>query len=130
MRIENRRFWSPWIGSLLVGLVLVGALPSLAGPSRLAAQESGDVGRQAVITVEGLQCPFCAYGIQKHLKKLPGATKVEIELAESQAIVSFQAGADVSDDQLRGAVRKAGFTADTIAWRSCADPKARPCVQR
>ena len=40
-----------------------------------------------------------------------------------QAIVSFQAGADVSDDQLREAVRKAGFTADTIAWRSCADPK-------
>ncbi len=129
MRMENCRSGSPRIGSLVVGLVLAGTLLLPAGVSSLAAQAPAPVGKQAVITVEGLQCPFCAYGIQKQLKKLPGATKVEVELAENQAIVSFKPGADVSDDQLREAVRKAGFTADTIEWRSCADPKARPCSQ-
>lgn len=127
MHMKNHRSRPVPAGALVVGLVLAGALLSLAGPSRLAAQASEAVGRQAVITVEGLQCPFCAYGIQKQLKKLPGATKVEVELAENQAIVSFKAGTDVSDDRLREAVRKAGFTADAIEWRSCADPKARPC---
>lgn len=127
MRIEHLRPRSLRIGAPVVGLVLAAAVLSLGGSSNLAAQAPDAVGRQAVITVDGLQCPFCAYGIQKQLKKLPGATKVEVELAKNQAIVSFKPGADVTDDQLREAVRKAGFTADTIEWRSCADPKARPC---
>lgn len=128
MSTKNRHSRSR-VDSLIAGLLLAWALLSLAGASRLAAQTQAAVGRQAVITVQGLQCPFCAYGIQKQLKKLVGATKVEVELAKNQAIVSFKPGAEVDDDDLREAVRKAGFTADTIEWRSCADPKARPCGQ-
>lgn len=78
--------------------------------------------KQAVISVQGMQCPFCAYGIRKHLAKLPGARQVEVELAKNLAIVTFDADAKVGDDEIRRAVRKAGFTAGTIEWRPAAPP--------
>jgi mercuric ion binding protein len=100
-----------------VGLVLP-ALWLLAGASRAVAQGPAAAGKQAVVTVQGMQCPFCAYGIQKQLKKLPGATSVDVELAKNQAIVSFASDAKVTDADIRQAVRKAGFTAGKIEWRS------------
>lgn len=89
----------------------------LAGTWTMAAQAPADGRTQAVLTVLGMQCPFCAYGIQKHLKKLPGVTKVEVELAENQAIVTVAPDAEVTDEDLQRAIRKAGFTPGTIEWR-------------
>ncbi len=100
-------------------LLLVITLALVVGvPRWSAAQAPADGPTQAVVTVKGMQCPFCAYGIRKHLTKLPGANKVEVELAKSQAIVTFAADATVTDEQIQEAVRKAGFTAGTIEWRS------------
>lgn len=82
----------------------------------LEAQAPAGTAKQAVVTVQGMQCPFCAYGIKKHLAKLPGAKKVEIELAKNQAIVTFAPDAKVSDEQIRRAVRNAGFTPAKIEW--------------
>lgn len=78
--------------------------------------------KQAVISVQGMQCPFCAYGIRKHLAKLPGARQVEVELAKNQAIVTFAPDAKAGDDEIRRAIRKAGFTAGKIEWRPAAPP--------
>lgn len=80
------------------------------------AQAPAGTAKQAVVTVHGMQCPFCAYGIKKHLAKLPGAKKVETELAKNQAIVTFAPDAKVSDEQIQRAVRNAGFTAAKIEW--------------
>lgn len=101
-----------------LAVAMVALLP---GPA-WARQASSEVSRQAVITVEGMQCPFCAYGIRKHLAKLPGARKVEVELAKNQAIVTFAPDAKVGDKEIQQAIRKAGFTAGTIEWRSAGPP--------
>lgn len=90
-----------------------------------AAQAPEGGSKQAVVTVQGMQCPFCAYGIKKHLAKLPGAKKVDVELAKNQAIVTFALDAKVDDAQVRQAVRKAGFTAGTIEWRSAGQKEER-----
>lgn len=82
------------------------------------AQATATPTKKAVITVQGMQCPFCAYGIKKHLAKLPGAKKVEVELAKNEAIVTFARDATVDDAQIERAVRKAGFTLGKIEWRS------------
>lgn len=86
-------------------------------PALEAQAPAGNV-KQAVVTVHGMQCPFCAYGIKKHLAKLPGAKNVEVELAKNQAIVTFTPDAKVNDEQIRRAVRNAGFTAAKIEWPS------------
>lgn len=90
----------------------------IAAAPHAQAQATADATKQAVITVQGMQCPFCAYGIKKHLAKLPGARKVEVELAKNQAIVTFARDAPVDDEQIGRAVRKAGFTPGKIEWRS------------
>lgn len=106
-RFQRRR---PVIG----GLLLVTLALFLSG-ARTAAQSDG---KQAVVTVQGMQCPFCAYGIKKHLKKLPGAEKVAVELATNQATVTFASDAKVTDADIQQAVRNAGFTPGKIEWHS------------
>lgn len=104
--------------TLIIGTFLVPGPWLLASTSHTAAQEPKAGGKQAVVTVQGMQCPFCAYGIQKQLKKLPGAKSVEVELGQNQAIVTFEPDAKVTDADIQQAVRKAGFTPGKIEWRS------------
>jgi copper ion binding protein len=82
--------------------------------------------KQAVVTVEGMQCPFCAYGIRKHLAKLPGAKKVDVDLAKNEAVVTFARDAKVTDKDIQKAVRKAGFTAGKIEWRPARETDDKP----
>lgn len=105
--------------SLAFGIAAVAAFEVLAVTVPTAAQVTpGAGGRQAIVTVRGMQCPFCAYGIKRHLAKLTGVTKVEVELARNQAILTLAPDANVTDAQIQQAVRKAGFTPDKIEWRS------------
>ena len=103
---------------LVISVVVVMALGLVASTFSAAAQAPAGDRNQAVVTVRGMQCPFCAYGIKKHLAKLPGAARVDVELAKNQAIVTFAPGAKVTDAQIQQAVRKAGFTAGAIEWRA------------
>lgn len=103
---------------LIISIIAVTALGLLAGTSGVDAQAPAGGQKQAVVTVKGMQCPFCAYGIQKQLKKLPGAARVDVELAKNQAIVTFAPDAKVTDADIRQAVRKAGFTPGKIEWKS------------
>ena len=96
--------------------VVLMAVAVLAAPLTVAAQAPAGSQKQAVVTVRGMQCPFCAYGIKKHLAKLPGVTRVDVELAKNQAIVTFASDAKVTDAQIQQAIRKAGFTPGKIEW--------------
>ena len=102
---------------LITGGVVLSIMWFLAVTSGAAAQDPAAARKQAVVTVQGMQCPFCTYGIQKQLKKLPGVTKVDVELAKNQAIVSVSPDAKVTDKDIQQAVRKAGFTPGKIEWR-------------
>ncbi len=110
--------------TLILGSLICPALWLLAGTSRTSAQESTADGKQAVVTVQGMQCPFCAYGIQKQLKKLRGVKTVEVELEKNQAIVTLEPDAKVTDKDIQQAIRKAGFTPGKIEWKAGAQDKA------
>lgn len=75
-------------------------------------------GKEAVVTVKGMQCPFCAYGIKKHLAKIPGVKNVDVNLAKNEAIVQFAVDAQPTDAQIQQAVKNAGFTTGKIEWRT------------
>jgi len=70
--------------------------------------------RTATIQVDGLSCPFCAYGLEKNLKKVAGIGKVAIDMKTGKAVVTFRPEMHVADKILRQAVKKAGFTARDI----------------
>tara|TARA_R110000782_G_scaffold20726_7_gene56070 strand:+ start:863 stop:1153 length:291 start_codon:yes stop_codon:yes gene_type:complete len=63
-----------------------------------------------LIQVEGLNCPFCAYGIEKQLEKLDGVEDAETELALGQVAVQVTEGTTLSEDTVREIIRDAGFT--------------------
>ena len=49
-----------------------------------------------VIEVGGLACPFCAYGIEKRLKKIDGISELSVLLEEGTVHLKLKEGATVS----------------------------------
>ena len=66
------------------------------------------------IKVEGLYCPFCAYGLEKQLKKLKGFKKVEVNLKHGIAELHVKPGVKVTDAAIQKAVEDAGFDSASI----------------
>ncbi len=88
-----RRFNSLWILLLLL-------LPVAA-----AAEVT-----QAVIAVDGMSCPFCAFGVEKKLKTVSGTDKVAVSMREGTATLVAEAGKSLDIGQIGRSVRAAGFT--------------------
>lgn len=62
------------------------------------------------IGVDGLACPFCAYGIEKQLLKLDGVMTVAVDLKAGIVVVAMQDGKTLDRAQADQAVKKAGFS--------------------
>lgn len=65
---------------------------------------------QYVLVVDGLACPFCAFGIEKRLNKVDGVTDIEVDIADSVVRVALQEDKTLTEAQARQAVKEAGFT--------------------
>lgn len=100
-----------------------------AAPRTITGKQSApqaNAGKQAVVEIKGMSCPFCAYGAKKRLMKLPGAKKVDVTLGQDKAIVDFTPDSKVTDDQIRKAVHDAGFTPGKIEWRNADQQRGQP----
>ena len=62
------------------------------------------------LTVDGLACPFCAYGIEKQLTSLKGVESIEVDIDEGLVVVTMAEGAEIDEADLQQAVSDAGFT--------------------
>jgi mercuric ion binding protein len=71
---------------------------------------------QITIRVDGLSCPFCAYGLEKRLKRLDGAEKVQIDIDQGMAKITVSQGKTIDENQLKKAVLDAGFTPKEIHY--------------
>lgn len=65
---------------------------------------------RATLTVDGLACPFCAYGIEKKLKKLPGVSKMDIQMKKGKVVLKMKPGESPTALQIKKAVEEAGYT--------------------
>jgi len=54
--------------------------------------------------VDGLACPFCAYGIEKKLNAVPGVERVETNIREGAVIVTMTDGAIFDETAAKQAV--------------------------
>jgi mercuric ion binding protein len=61
------------------------------------------------ISVSGMVCSFCAQGIEKRLKAIPGAESVRIDLSKGMVEVTARHGATLDPATLKRAVRDAGY---------------------
>jgi len=64
---------------------------------------------QYTVGVDGMACPFCAYGIEKKLKALDGVASLDIHIEKGTVDVHLDQGGKVTPDDLERAIEKAGF---------------------
>ncbi len=82
-------------------LLLIGLLWALCAFAEDPVYEVG---------VDGLACPFCAYGVEKQLSRVSGVREVETDVAKGVVVLRVEPGASLDEDAVRDAVRRAGFT--------------------
>jgi len=72
-------------------------------------------GNQYNLRVDGLACPFCAYGIEKKLIRTEGVESVTFDLEKGLVIVKAEAGVILTEAQLKQLVDDAGFTLRSVS---------------
>lgn len=83
---------------LIVPLLLFWSLAALAA------------GTQYVMRVDGLACPYCAYGIEKKLKQIDGVEKIDVDLEKGLVTVNVREETELTEPQMKQLFKDAGFT--------------------
>lgn len=82
----------------------------------MQAQEAAQEKVFVRVTVDGLSCPFCAYGLEKKLKKIDGAKEVFIDLQAGEATFIVTKDKQPSKEKLEKIVKDAGFVPRKISF--------------
>ncbi len=67
-------------------------------------------GSRYLMRVDGLACPYCAYGVEKKLKKIPGLSNIKVDLKKGVVTVDASEGTTLSQAQMKKLFKDAGFT--------------------
>jgi len=67
-------------------------------------------GTEYRMRVDGLACPYCAYGIEKKLKAIDGVGKINVDLNAGLVVVDMAEGAKLTEPQMKTLFKDAGFT--------------------
>ncbi|MFQ5444481.1 MAG: heavy-metal-associated domain-containing protein [Nitrospinales bacterium] len=66
--------------------------------------------KSITVSVDGLACPFCAYGIEKKMKRLKGVKEIKILLNAGTVTLKCTENESPAFADVRSAVEDAGFT--------------------
>lgn len=98
-------------------LIILISLVVLTG-SAMAQQPQAEPTKsdQVEVGVDGLACPFCAYGLEKKLKKLEGIKDIKIDVEEGLVTLDIENGHTITEEAIRKKVKDAGFTPKEITF--------------
>ncbi len=60
--------------------------------------------------VDGLACPYCAYGVEKKLKKITGVKKIDVDLDKGIVTAVTDDSVKFTDEQMTKLFKDSGFT--------------------
>ncbi len=66
------------------------------------------------VSVKGMACPFCAYGVEKKLKKVKGVENISIDMKEGTVTLKAKEGLSIEVGQVPRAILDSGFTPGEI----------------
>ena len=72
-------------------------------------------GTQYNLRVDGLACPFCAYGIEKKLINSEGVESVTFDIENGLVIVKAEEGVTLTESMLKQLINDAGFTLRSVS---------------
>ncbi len=75
-----------------------------------------------LLQVDGLACPFCAFGIEKRLNTIEGVRDTVVDLEQGIVVVSMTEGSMLTEEVAREKVKDAGFTLRGFSQRSGIEP--------
>jgi copper chaperone CopZ len=86
-------------------------------PTTINAQNNSD---HVFIKMEvnGMACPYCAFGMEKELKKVSGVDDVKIQLKEGIVFLSILKKDKPTKENLSSIITNAGFTPGEIEYSS------------
>ena len=67
-------------------------------------------GASVRLKVDGMVCPFCAYGLEKRLEEIASIDAVLIQISDGLVQIRTKEDQELTDEALTDAVRKSGFT--------------------
>lgn len=120
VEVAMRRSSSKLIALICLLLGLLIAVPVLARPvpAHTAAAAATTAPPNAyVLRVNGLACPFCAFGIEKEFSRQPGVENTNVDLSDGVLIVTVKPGTRFTDAQLNKIVKDAGFVLKRVVRR-------------
>ncbi len=89
---------------IFVVLLLFGVSTSLAQTNEIK------------VRVDGLSCPFCAYGLEKKLNELEGVENININLEEGLVTLQVKDSVKISEEDIETKIEDAGFTPGEIVY--------------
>ena len=105
---------------IVIALTTAGAVVALSGAVEAQAQEQTGPetvapdslfpGATIMLRVDGMSCPFCAYGLERRLQKVAAIDSVLIRVGDGLVQIRVKDGAELTDETLHEAVRRAGFS--------------------
>ncbi|MCH6575039.1 MAG: heavy-metal-associated domain-containing protein [Bacteroidetes bacterium] len=72
--------------------------------------------QQVQVEVDGLSCPFCAYGLEKKLSGIDGVASIKIDIDQGMAILTISENKIITEEEIRKVVKQAGFTPKKIVF--------------
>ena len=88
--------------------LMIFAVTGLVSFQAMAAQSEGAI--QYDMRVDGMACPYCAYGIEKKLKTIDGVHQVDVDLEKGIVSVCTTDDVTFTDKGMTALFKDAGFT--------------------
>ncbi|MFQ5743809.1 MAG: heavy-metal-associated domain-containing protein [Acidobacteriota bacterium] len=100
---------------LISGLLMIPAQSAAVA----GVATGGNLGMLEVsVQVDGLSCPFCAYGLEKKLRKVENVAGLKIQVDEGRAVLRPEEGTSLDLASVEKAVRDGGFSPREITLRA------------
>jgi mercuric ion binding protein len=104
-------------------IVPVAVLAGVSGlPAAATAQDQNENGKMeaavdsllsrasVALRVDGMSCPFCAFGLEKRLRELPAVDTLVVRVSDGLVLIRAKEGHALADTDLEDAVARAGFS--------------------
>ena len=98
------------------GFSIIILLFGIMSLSNLASAQEATPVIYIKIQVDGLSCSFCAYGLEKNLKKVKDVKDVFISVKEGYSTFNVPKELPPSEEELKTIVKDAGFTPREITF--------------
>jgi len=95
-----------------ITITILSMMLAFVMPDQLHAQKKER--DQVKVQVDGLGCPFCAYGLEKKFKEFKGIKNVKIDVETGDFTFTYPSEKAITLAEIEGQVDKAGYTPITV----------------